>query len=99
MKKILLFQMNGIAYDSTCFFSSCLGKALENAGIEVTWFDFQRQTMKDLEALCGRSFDAVIDYNSKLPGAVLDDGTPFLNHIQARSITIFWIIRYIIMRI
>ena len=83
MKKILLFQMNGIAYDSTRFFSSCLGKALENAGIEVTWFDFQRQTMKDLEALCGQSFDAVIDYNSKLPGAVLDDGTPFLNHIQA----------------
>ena len=39
--------------------------------------------MKDLEALCGQSFDAVIDYNSKLPGAVLDDGTPFLNHIQA----------------
>ena len=33
MKKILLFQMNGIAYDSTRFFSSCLGKALENAGI------------------------------------------------------------------
>ena len=31
MKKILLFQMNGIAYDSTRFFSSCLGKALENA--------------------------------------------------------------------
>ena len=61
MKKILLFQMNGIAYDSTCFFSSCLGKALENAGIEVTWFDFRRQTMKDLEALCGQSFDAVID--------------------------------------
>ena len=83
MKKILLFQMNGIAYDSTRFFSSCLGKALENAGIEVSWFDFQRQTMKDLEALCGQSFDAVIDYNSKLPGAVLDDGTPFLNHIQA----------------
>ena len=83
MKKILLFQMNGIAYDSTCFFSSCLGKALENAGIEVTWFDFRRQTMKDLVALCGQSFDAVIDYNSKLPGAVLDDGTPFLNHIQA----------------
>ena len=75
--------MNGIAYDSTRFFSSCLGKALENAGIEVSWFDFQRQTMKDLEALCGQSFDAVIDYNSKLPGAVLDDGTPFLNHIQA----------------
>ena len=39
--------------------------------------------MKDLEALCGQSFDAVIDYNSKLPGAVLDDGTPFLNHIQS----------------
>ena len=56
MKKILLFQMNGIAYDSTRFFSSCLGKALENAGIEVTWFDFRRQTMKDLEALCGQSF-------------------------------------------
>lgn len=46
MKKVLIFQMSGIAYDSTRFFSSCLGKALENAGIEVTWFDFQRQTMK-----------------------------------------------------
>ncbi len=77
MKKILLFQMNGIAYDSTRFFSSCLGKALENAGVEVTWFDFRRQTMKDLEALCGPSFDAVSGYNSKLAGAVLDDGTPF----------------------
>ena len=47
MKKVLIFQMSGIAYDSTRFFSSCLGKALENAGIEVTWFDFQRQTMKE----------------------------------------------------
>lgn len=83
MKKILIFKLNKIAYDSTEVFADVLGKHLGTLGAKVEFFDASEHSIDDLEKLSGEKFDAVIDFNSKLPDYVNEDGSCFLNEIDA----------------
>lgn len=43
----------------------------------------QKDIQQKLEGYIGKEYTAVIDFNSKLPRLVLDDGSCYLNHIDA----------------
>lgn len=83
MKKILIFQMGDMAYSSTRVFAEELGKELERKEIAVEYFDAKKESPKTLEALAGKSFDAVIDFNSRLPGIIKDEEGYLLDDIDA----------------
>lgn len=55
------------------YFADCLASALMSLGAAVRIFDFQKEGEEGLKALSGRSFRAVIDFNSKLPRVRIDD--------------------------
>lgn len=83
MKEILIFKFNKIAYDSTVVFADVLGKNLSMLGAKVEFFDASSNSIIDLEQLSKRHFDAIIDFNSKLPDLVVDDGSFFLDCFDA----------------
>lgn len=83
MKKILIFQMGDMAYSSTRVFAEELGKELERKDIAVEYFDAKKESPETLEALAGKSFDAVIDFNSRLPGIIKDEKGYLLDYIDA----------------
>lgn len=59
--------------------------ALEKRGNSVEYFSLKEDhsNINALENYAGRTFDAVLDINGRLPLMVMDDGTPLLHHIQA----------------
>lgn len=83
MKKVLIFKMGNVAYASTRVFAETFGGELEKKNVSVTYFDFKKETSETLEALSGQSYDAVIDFNSRLPGAIQDGAGYFLDSIDA----------------
>lgn len=83
MKKILIFKMEEVAYASTGVFSEALGRELKKCGAQVDFFDMRKKTAEDLENLTESDYDALIDFNSKLPSLVMDDEHLFLNEVQA----------------
>lgn len=82
MRKILLFQYRDICYSSFLYFTDCLKKAFEQLGFEVEVCCFTMKTLDTLEQYVGQKFDMVIDFNSILPGAVLDSGEHLLDKIN-----------------
>ncbi len=83
MMKILLFQYRDICYSSFLYFSDCLKNAFEQLGAEVEVCSFTMETLDTLEKYVGQTFDMVIDFNSILPGAILDSGEHLLDRIRA----------------
>lgn len=83
MKKILIFKLGDIAYSSTRVFADELGRALQRNGAEVEYFDFKNESAESLEKLAGSSYDAMIDFNSRLPGIIKDENENFLDTINA----------------
>lgn len=81
--KILLFQYRDICYSSFMYFTDCLKKAFEQLGAEVEVCCFTMKTLDTLEQYVGQTFDMVIDFNSILPGAILDSGEHLLDKIKA----------------
>lgn len=89
MKKVLIFKMGDMAYSSMRVFADELGKELQAIGVQAEYFDSRKESLKTLEALAGKSYSAVIDFNSKLPcmeiegvGYLLDEiDAPFFNYI------------------
>ena len=81
--------MGNMAYSSMRIFADELGKELQSIGIEVEYFDSEKESLETLEALAGKSYAAVVDFNSKLPsleiegsGYLLDEiDAPFFNYI------------------
>ncbi|GEM_PF-257290 len=84
---ILIFKIEDVAYSSTRIFADELGKCFMQFGVNVTYFDAKERPVTELESLCGQHFDAMIDFNSKLPSVVFEDnnGTSmnFLDTIDA----------------
>lgn len=84
MKKILIFQLKKVCYDSYTYFSSQIGSFLEKNGYDVTYFQLGRDgSLADIEQFAGQSFDAVLEFNSDLPKIRMEDGSYFLSQIDA----------------
>lgn len=83
MKKILLFKLKSICYNSTNYFIDCMAKELKALGCDVDIFDTSNTSLDKLNDLVGSSYDAIIDFNSKLPKLDMDEGGYFLDTIDA----------------
>ena len=81
--KFLLLQMKTVCYNSYNYFSECLGDELEKLGHRVEYFRLIDESYNSLERYVGTNFDAIIDFNSELPRAFMDDNSYFLDHIDA----------------
>ncbi len=81
--KFLFFEMKTVCYNSYLYFGDSLGKALENHGHTVEYFKVDENSLDELENYVGKSYDALVDFNSDLPRALMDDDSYFLDHIEA----------------
>ena len=71
---VLIFKMEGIAYNSTRLFADMLAYGFKRAGAVVDIFDITKHgNIQKLEELKGENYDAVIDFNSKLPDLIMDN--------------------------
>lgn len=96
-RKILIFTTRQLCYCSAAFFAARLADAFEEMGDHVTCCELEEQTncgdgadnelsdasVSRLEQFLDNSFDAVIDFDSRLPRMILDDGSYYLDHIHA----------------
>jgi hypothetical protein len=81
--KFLIFEMRTVCYNSYLYFGDALGKALAELGHNVEYFKVDEQELDDLEQFVGKHYDALIDFNSDLPRALMDDDSFFLDHVDA----------------
>ena len=91
---ILMFTTRSLCYNSAAFFISRLSDAFEQLGFDTQICELdmagglgkinhmQADELK-LESFIGKNYRAVIDFNSRLPRMVLDDGSYYLDHINA----------------
>lgn len=82
-KHFLLFQVKSVCYDSYIYFSNALAKALKRAGHDVEIFSALDEPLEAAERFVGRTFDAILDFNSELPMLQMEDDSYFLDHIKA----------------
>lgn len=79
----LIFEMRTVCYNSYLYFGDSLGSALTNLGHNVEYFKVDENDLDELEKYCGKHYDALIDFNSDLPKALMDDDSFFLDHVDA----------------
>ena len=83
MKKILIFALKDVCYNSYLYFEDKLGEMLRTLGCDVTFFRAKNEPLAHLEKFCDATFDAMFEFNSDLPKIKMDDGSYFLDHIHA----------------
>ncbi len=83
--KILLFKIRYLCHKSNELFVDNLAEEFEKLGHDVTICNIinQNDTEKLLNDLLGKHFDAMLDFNSVLPAADLEEGGYFLDKIDA----------------
>lgn len=83
--KILFLTTKYLCYESNTVFIDEMIKALKklNVHVEVCEVMDEESAPEILEQLCGREYDACIDFNTVAPMAMLEDGTFFLDTIKA----------------
>ncbi len=81
--RFLIFEMRTVCYNSYLYFGDSLGNALSELGHEVEYFKVDEDSLDDLEKYVGKKYDALIDFNSDLPRAFMDDDSYFLDHVNA----------------
>ena len=81
--KFLIFEMKTVCYNSYLYFGDSLGDALKAKGHTVEYFKVDEDALDDLEKYIGQKYDALIDFNSDLPRALMDDDSHFLDHVEA----------------
>ncbi len=81
--KFLIFEMKTVCYNSYLYFGDALGQSLTALGHEVEYFKQGEDSLDELEKYVGTTFDALIDFNSDLPRALMDDDSYFLDHVDA----------------
>lgn len=86
--KFLIFEMKTVCYNSYLYFGDALGLALKKLGCDVEYFKVDEQSLDDLEQFIGKHYDGLIDFNSDLPRALMDDDSFFLDHIDAPFIDV-----------
>ena len=86
--KFLIFEMKTVCYNSYLYFGDSLGAALSIQGHSVEYFKVDENALDDLEQYIGKHYDGLIDFNSDLPRALMDDDSYFLDHVDAPFIDI-----------
>lgn len=83
--EIILFLTRPICYESNHFFLYEMQEALEELGVPVRMVDLEDKDRREgnLESLIGQSFRAMVDFNSILPKLQMEDGSYFLDQIDA----------------
>ena len=61
---------------------------MKKLGCDVEYFKVDEQALDDLEQFIGRHYDGLIDFNSDLPRALMDDDSFFLDHVDAPFIDV-----------
>lgn len=85
-KNILIFISRILCYESNRFFVSEMERQLQDYGyeVEVCEIDLEDNEIEStLMGYIGKNFDAIIDFNSALPRLVLEDGSRYLDQINA----------------
>lgn len=83
MKKVLIFELKSVCYNSYLYFEDKLAEQLRAHGYDVEIFQLQEEPLENIERYCDTSFDAVIEFNSDLPKLKMEDDSYFLDHIHA----------------
>lgn len=83
MKHFLFFRLRNICYNSYNYFSGALAGALLDRSHTVTVFSGEKEPLEAMERFVGQKFDAMVDFNSNLPKLKMEDGTYFLDQIDA----------------
>lgn len=78
----LFFEMKTVCYNSYFYFADSLAGQLKALGHNVEIFRITEESFDALESYVGKSYDAIVDFNSDLPRALLDDDSYFLDHIN-----------------
>lgn len=88
--RFLILKSKSVCYNSTYYFADCLVDSLKKLGHESIVFEIQGKSLAELQAITQEHFDAIFDFNSKVPQG-LDDETmdyyldefdaPFFNYI------------------
>jgi hypothetical protein len=73
MKNILICKLNNGCYESTDFFADQAAEELRKSDCEVTMFECKKDGEAGLEKLFHVPFDAILDFNSKLPRLKVDE--------------------------
>lgn len=83
--KILFFKTKYLCYDSNSVFINEMSKSFRKYGVEVDVCEVleEERAAEVLEQYCGKKYDACIDFNAVTPRAEFDDGTRFLDTIDA----------------
>ncbi|MBC5754428.1 glycosyltransferase family 1 protein [Roseburia sp. BX0805] len=84
-KPVLLFTSREICYYSADFFMNQMAEAFETLGYpaRLCVLDLEKDVDAQLAPYVGNSYMAVLDINSLLPRAVMDNGTPYLEQLDA----------------
>ncbi len=72
--RFLILKSKSICYNSTYYFADCLAAAFQKLGHESVIFELEGKSLAELQAVTKENFDAVFDFNSKVPQG-LDDET------------------------
>lgn len=83
MKHFLFFRLRNICYNSYNYFSGALAEALLNCSHTVSVFSGEKEPLEAMERFVGQKFDAMVDFNSNLPKLKMEDGSYFLDQIDA----------------
>lgn len=82
--RFLILKSKAICYNSTYYFADCLADSFQKLGHEAVIFEMQGKSLAELREITREHFDAVFDFNSKVPQGVDDeDGTYFLDAFNA----------------
>lgn len=90
-KRVLIFRSQSLCYSSTDYFADCLAKEFAKAGYtpEVLVLSgnekgqLGEKDAEKLEETLEKEYFAVLDFNSNLPSAVLEDGSYYLDRLCA----------------
>lgn len=81
--KFLFFELKTVCYNSYIYFANSLAEEFKKTGHEVDFFRISEEPFEALEKYIDTTYDAIIDFNSDLPRAIMDDDSYFLDHINA----------------
>ncbi len=83
MKKFLIFTYKDACYHSYIYFAERMADEFHKLGYEAEIFIRTDRNGDELERYRGQTYTACMEFNSSLPKALLEDGTYYLDQIDA----------------
>lgn len=83
-KPILFFSSREICYYSSQFFAAQMADACEKFGypVELCVLDLKRNIENQLAPYEGKSYEAIVDFNSLLPHFLMEDDSAYVDHLN-----------------